>query len=137
MFILWCIIPYLAFKELSISIRAGHGVKSIQTKYLIVGGIFGFGGGASTILPAFGIMLYPVGQLGVGIYVLISAFAVLKYQLLDIKIAITRVGLFIFVYALVLGIPFFFGYKYHQWQISTWSMLILATAGPFILFSRT
>jgi hypothetical protein len=132
MFVLWCFIPFLALRELFLFIKVERGVKLIQMKYLMIGAFFGFGGGGSTILPAFGIMLYPAGQLGVGIYALISAYAILKYQLMDIKIAVTRVGIFIGVYALVLGVPFYFGYKYHAWQISTWTMLVLATAGPFI-----
>src|SRR5208283_20353 len=85
------------------------------------------------MLPAFGIMLYPVGQLGIGLYALISGYAILKYQLMDIKIAVTRLGILIGVYGLVLGAPFYLyavGFK----LIALFVMLVLASAGPFILF---
>jgi len=51
---------------------------------------------------------------------------------MDIRLAVSNSAIFIAVYALVLGEPFYFGYKYHQWEVSTWSMLVLGTVGPFI-----
>ncbi|MCM8797821.1 MAG: ATP-binding protein, partial [Candidatus Omnitrophica bacterium] len=69
-------------------------------------------------------------------------YAILKYRLMDIKVAVTRAGLFILVYTLVLGLPFiiatwskaqliyFFG---SNWWISPLILMaFLATAGPFI-----
>ena len=55
-----------------------------------------------------------------------------KYRLMDIRLVFSNTVIFIVVYALVLGVPFYFGYKYHQWKISTWAMLVLATVGPII-----
>ena len=55
-----------------------------------------------------------------------------KYRLMDIRLVFSNTVIFIVVYTLVLGVPFYFGYKYHQWKISTWAMLVLATVGPII-----
>ncbi|MBF0504410.1 MAG: hypothetical protein HQL14_04825 [Candidatus Omnitrophica bacterium] len=56
----------------------------------------------------------------------------LRHRLMDIRLAVSNTAIFIAVYAFVLGVPFYFGYKYHQWEASTWAMLVLATMGPFI-----
>lgn len=66
------------------------------------------------------------------IYSSIMAYAILKYQLMDIKIAITRAGLFLIVYTLVLGFPFWAGYHTKSWFIATSFMFVLATVGPLI-----
>ena len=59
-------------------------------------------------------------------------YAIIKYRLMDIRVAVTRFGIFIVVYTLVLGIPFWIGYKYHLWHYATVLMAVLATIGPFI-----
>jgi len=51
---------------------------------------------------------------------------------MDIKIALTRAGIFIIVYTLVLGIPFWLGYVTKSWLPSTSLAVLLATLGPFI-----
>jgi signal transduction histidine kinase len=51
---------------------------------------------------------------------------------MDIRIAITRAGIFLFVYAFVLGIPFLLALKYNLWFFSLILMAILASGGPFI-----
>jgi signal transduction histidine kinase len=59
-------------------------------------------------------------------------WASFRYRLMDIRVAVTRFGIFAIVYAIVLGIPFWIGYKYHLWYYSTAIMGVLATLGPFI-----
>jgi signal transduction histidine kinase len=54
---------------------------------------------------------------------------------MDIKVVFTRASIFIFVYALVLGIPFWLGFKLlgnGLWLYPITVMAILATAGPSI-----
>jgi len=86
-------------------------------------------------LPNYGIKIYPVGSFFVFSSILITSYAILKYQLLDIKIAVTRVSIFVIVYLFVLGFPFWFGIVSGNWLLSTVFMAILATLGPF-LYSR-
>ena len=94
--------------------------------------MLGFISGSTTALPCYGVNIYPAWHFFICIYAVICTYAILKYRLMDISLAFSNTAIFIVVYALVLGIPFVFGYKYHQWQVSTWAMLVLATAGPFI-----
>ncbi len=57
-------------------------------------------------IPAYGIELYPFGYLPVIICLSLVAYAIVKYRLMDISVTITRAGIFVAVYALVLGLPF-------------------------------
>ena len=49
---------------------------------------------------------YPVDDYILVIPFLIFTYAIVKYRLLDIKIAVTRLGLFLVIYSLVTAIPF-------------------------------
>lgn len=80
----------------------------------------------------YGLEIYPIGFIFITISLAILAYTILKYNLLDIRVALTRAGIFVFVYLFVLGIPFVLSYKYGFWRLSNWVTLILATAGPFI-----
>ncbi len=130
--LLWFIIAGSAFFELYRFIKRSHGIQKTQALYMFWGMLLGHSGGASTILPAYNVLLYPTWHFSVCIYAVLMTYAMFRYRLMDIRLAISNIAIFIAVYTLVLGVPFFFGYKYHLWQISTWTMLVLATAGPFI-----
>lgn len=108
------------------------GVTRNQIKYFLFGTIPGFIGGATCFPLIFGIKIPPYPSLLIIFYLFTTPYAILKYRLLDINIALTRVSIFVIVYLLVLGIPFFIGYRYGYWQLATWITVILATAGPFI-----
>lgn len=83
-------------------------------------------------LPNYGIKIYPLGFIPATLFVSIIAYSIVHYHLLDIRLALSRAGIFLFVYSLVLGLPFLLGYKYGLWKNATWLMLFLATTGPFI-----
>lgn len=92
--------------------------------------------------PNYGIDIYPFGSFFLVACIAINIYAVIKYRLLDIRIAITRAGLFIIVYTLVLGLPFGIGLWTKSWLIEIFGpgwwmmplglMALLATVGPFI-----
>ncbi|MBI4982704.1 MAG: hypothetical protein HZC15_06175 [Candidatus Omnitrophica bacterium] len=135
MIICWVIVIFLGTKVLFDLLKRSTGKQHLQTWYLLIAFLSGFVGGGATLLPAFDLpysFVYPFGNFGVAIYAIIGTYAVLRYQLLDLNVAFTRAGIFGVVYALVLGVPFWLGYKYNKWQYSTWFMLVLATSGPFI-----
>ncbi|MBI4706350.1 MAG: GHKL domain-containing protein [Candidatus Omnitrophica bacterium] len=129
----YVILVIASFIELFNFLKKAIGNKRLQAKYLIFSFFVGFLGGTSTFLPEFRIdLFYPAGAFGVALYAITGTYVILRYRLLDLNVAFTRAGIFGVVYALVLGVPFWLGYKYNQWQYSTWIMLILATSGPFI-----
>lgn len=93
-------------------------------------------------IPNYGIELYPFfGFTLVGIGLMIISYTIVKHRLMNINIAITRAGIFAFVYTMVLAIPFIIGGAIkphisntfsHWWIIPLLTGIILASAGPFI-----
>lgn len=110
--------------------------------------MFGFGGGLNTAPAAWGFNVYPHGQILVCFYGIVATYAILKYQIMDIRVAATRFGILIVVYSLVLGIPFGIAIWGKSWLMNflgdNWFwcpmfvLLMFATAGPtlFLYFQR-
>jgi len=114
------------------ALRLYTGIKREQIKYFTISAILGFAGGTTNWPMWYNIHLPPYLNITISLYIGIVAYAIFRYRLLNINIALTRAGIFIVVYALVLGLPFWLGYRYQLWMHSTWIMLALATLGPFI-----
>lgn len=108
-----------------------------QNQYLFFATIFGYAGTSMNYSLVFKIPLYvvvPYANYFGGLYGLIIAYAIVKYRLMDIKLAFTRASIFIIVYTLVLGMPFFVGLQILGvgfWLLPTTLMAIFATLGPF------
>jgi len=129
----WLTGVFLGHYELILSYKTATAINRQKISYLLFGFLVGFSGGITYFFPMFNVNFYPIGNFTIPLYCFLSTYAILRYQILDIRIVVSNTAIFIAVYALVLGVPFLFGYKYHLWQISTWAMLVLASAGPFIL----
>ena len=111
--------------------RQSTVLKKNQFKYILFGTAIGFGGGFTTFPLVFNIPLYPFGAILVPIYVLSASYAIVKYRLMDIRLAITRATVFLFVYMILLGVPLVIGFQYHLWMIATFMTLVLASFAPF------
>ena len=132
-FIIWLSLVGAGFIETVIQyLKESYFFKKNQYLYLFWGFFVGFLGGLTNFLPPFHIDIVPIGNFTIPLYCIIATYAILRYQLLDIRLALSNTVIFIVVYALVLGVPFIFGYKFHKWEISTWAMLFLASLGPVI-----
>ncbi len=129
---------YLLFVEY----KRSSGARRNQIKYQLLATVIGFGGGSTAFFPVFDIPIFPYGMYFMFLYILLMSYAIVKYHLLDINIVLTRAGIFVLVYALVLGTPFGLAGWGKAWLISIFGedwlwlpMLILlglGTAGPFI-----
>jgi signal transduction histidine kinase len=74
-------------------------------------------------------------------YVILVALAVIRYQLMDIRVVVTRTGLLLATYLIVLGVPFAVGWWGQEWLQRAvgeqWWLVplglctALATVGPF------
>ena len=137
----WFLLLY-AFTLLIQRFIHSKGIERNQIKYLLLGSFFGWIGPFNHFLIAFGINIYPYTNISIVFYPIFFSYAIIKYRLLDIKLAITRAGLFIIVYTLVLGLPFAVTAYSKNWLINNvgnnwWiipliMMAVLATAGPFL-----
>jgi len=114
------------------TIKVATGKKKNQIQYLLLGTSVGFVTGATTFPLWYQIQIPPLGSHLVWFYALVFYVAIVRYNLLDIRIVITRAGLFTVVYTLVLGIPFYIGYQTKSWLAVAGSMFFLATLGPLI-----
>ena len=131
-YITFLIILSYAFFLLIKAYRNSKGVQKNQLKYFILGSIIGWLGVELQFLLAFRIYIYPFSVIFMGIYPLIFTYAILKYRLMDIRVAITRVGIFLALYTAVLGLPFYLGYQTNSWVLSTSFAATFATIGPLI-----
>ncbi|MBI3601475.1 MAG: hypothetical protein HY209_01065 [Candidatus Omnitrophica bacterium] len=141
-FVIWVTVAINTFFRLYRFIKTSEGLKRTQALYLFWGMLLGFAGGTTVVAPAFGIPIYPYGHFFICIYAAICTYAIFRYQVLDIRVAITRLGVFVLVYSLVLGVPFgliiwgklwLFKLMGENWFWAPMStLLILATAGPFM-----
>ena len=136
----WYSVTYASFTFLKIFLRylSVEGVDRHRCKYLLSAMV------STALLGAyFNLFLILIGNykyIWVGPYcsfimVFVIAYTIVKYRLMDIKLAITKAGIFIVVYTLVLGIPFFAGLQILGvgfWLLPTTLMAVFATVGPFV-----
>jgi signal transduction histidine kinase len=113
------------------------GLRRLQMKYLILGMVIGFIGCHACFLPIFGLHIYPYLNILIAFYTAPICYAIIKYRLMDIKLAVTRAGIFLILYTLILGIPFWLGFNLlgsGLWLLPMAFMAFFATLGPFIYF---
>jgi len=131
----WIAILFYGQYKLFKVFRGSKGIVRMQLLYFFIGTSIGFSGGALNFLPVFGIKIYPYSNFLITVYCIIATYAIFRYRLMDINIVLTRAGIFIVVYTLVLGVPFWIGFKYlgkGLWILPASIMAAFATVGPFI-----
>ena len=132
--------------NLVLKIRRHKGIQRTQIYYVLLGISITTFTALVVNLILSQLFVLPVTISRLGIYGIVAlawfiVYAILKYRLMDIKIVLTRAGVFVFVYFLILGVPFgIIGLiKEHipkavsnLWILSLSLMALLASAGPFI-----
>jgi len=114
-----------------------------RTKYMFIAIAIVFTA-LGDFIPAYGIELYPFGYIGVIACLSLIAYAIVKYRLMDIAVAITRTTIFVLLFSITLGLPFLLTSMSKELLIqllgANWwlgpvaLMAILATSGPFVFF---
>ena len=121
--------------------RKKSSIQAQRIKYIFLAWLIASFAGIDFV-PNYGIAVYPFGGIFIVICISIMVFAMVRYRLMDINLIVTRTGVFVAVYSLILGIPFFVGYKFQKYLIDTFqdnwwlgplvTSTILATIGPFV-----
>lgn len=123
----------LSFTLLYLQIRnkKASPLQAIKIKYVFWGWIIA---SIATIdfIQNYGVEFYPIGWIFILICMGIIAFAIFKYRLMDIRVAITNTGIFSLVYLFLLGVPFYVGYQTKSWVLAALVAFIFASAGPII-----
>lgn len=117
-------------------------MRKLQLIYMLAATAFGFVGGATAFFPVFGWSIFPWGMYLVILYPLLMTYAIVRHRLLDIQIAVTRTGIFVFIYFFVVGIPTFLIFQMrgllerqlgdNWWLLPAGLFSLLSFSGPFI-----
>ncbi|MDP2923722.1 MAG: ATP-binding protein [Candidatus Omnitrophota bacterium] len=121
----------IVFYSLWIKKNISSSLRKTQVKYLLLA-FFVYNLASFDFLPNYGREIYPFGYLPAFLFILIVGYTIIKYRLMDIRILLTRAGIFIFIYTFVLGFPLWFGIKTGLWIWAVLLMGVLSTVGPFI-----
>ncbi|MCR4337647.1 MAG: hypothetical protein NUV91_07585 [Candidatus Omnitrophica bacterium] len=85
---LLCSIAFYTFYILFNHIKLSEGLPKAQASYLFWGMALGWAGGLTTLVPPYGIPLYPVWHFTICGYALIMTYAIFKHRLLDLQVVI-------------------------------------------------
>lgn len=129
---IWFVLVFLAVKELIEHIRTTtDSNRKRQGIYLLVGNIIGWGGGMTNFPLWFDIPVPPFGNILISVYVVLIFYAIVRYNLMDIRVVFSSAGIFLAVYSLAFGFPVFL-----YWQgmhlLAICSVVLFATPAPFI-----
>jgi len=76
--------------------RAGSfGSRREQIKYVLLGTIIGFGGGATNFPLWYGINIFPIGTILVVLYPILFSYAIIRHRFMDIQLALRRSFVFL------------------------------------------
>ncbi len=93
---------YLLFKQYSIS----SGAQKAQLRYVSIGTVIGYLGGITNYLLWYDIPLPPIGNWAIALYMGIVAYAIVKYRLMDIRLAMSRGAIYVFSFLSVIASAF-------------------------------
>ena len=112
-------------------LKRARGVQAEQLKYVFIGTVIGWGGAFTNYPLWFGIPIPPVGNIGVSVYLLVVAYAIARYRLMDIRVAMSSAGIFLGIYSLTFGVPFLL-YARGSHLAALLTAIALATPAPFL-----
>jgi signal transduction histidine kinase len=125
---LFLVAVYLLLKNLYN--RDFSAIKQQQVKYLSVAFITLSLGLGDYLTKFKTIEIYPFGYVLILIFVITIAISIINYNLMDIRVALTKTGLIIVIYTFVLGIPFYIGLRAGRWFVASIILFLLSTLGP-------
>jgi len=102
---------YVIF-ELFRAYKKRSGIIKSQIKYLIIAFIIGFSGGTSSYFPAYKINIYPAWNATIFISVLMVSYAILRYRLMDIRIAARKIVIYSGMAGLTYGLFYLVAWGY-------------------------
>jgi signal transduction histidine kinase len=144
----FAIIVCYSFYLLYRAFREAQGIVRHQILYVYTGTLVGFISGSTNYFCWYRVPIPPFLNIFVSLYVFLIAYGIVRYRLMDITVAVTRTGILIGVYALVLIVPVALATVFRSsliallgprwWLVPQGVFATLALAGPFayLFFQR-
>ena len=101
---------FLLLKEYPISL----GVKKSQIRYVLIGTIIGYLGGATNYFLWYDIPIPPIGNWTTALYLGIVTYAIVKYRFMDIRFALGRGAVYAFSFINIIALAFFLMFLNNQ-----------------------
>lgn len=116
--------------------EVGH--RRNQLRYVLFAAVSGLGTGLASLLPFFGLPVFPLGFVGVTISVALVTYAIIKYHLMDIKIVINKGLVYSALTSALTGIYFLiifvFGKVLHETELVKGAFLSPVVAFTVLAF---
>ena len=124
------------------TLKRDSGILRNQVLYVFIGTAIGYVAGAINYLTWYRVPIPPFLNPLVSVYVAAISYAIVKYRLMDVNLAVTRTTVFMIVYAVLLGLPLFgaLTWQVHleqalgmRWWVWLWgACALLATAAHYV-----
>ena len=105
--LVWFFYAIYAVYLLAKAYSASTGVVKNQTRYILIGTIIGYLGGATNYPLWFNIPIPPIGNWTTALYLAIVAYAIIKYRFMDIRLVLSRGVIYVFSFVSVIFFSFF------------------------------
>lgn len=135
--VLFVVTPAYGIHLLLQAARTAAGLRRAQLLCLAMAGTVGFSGGFMWFLPALGIDIPPIGGHWIAVYCLLAMYAIVRYQFLDLRLAVRRsvvysllvTGLTVAYFTLSYAGEHYFqhavGYQSLPWSIAMFALIAL------------
>lgn len=90
------------------------GLRRYQIKYVIIGTIIGFLGGATNFFLWYDIKILPFGNIVISLYVFILFYAMIRYRLMDVRVVVRKILIYFTVSAFTYGVFYFLIWMYSR-----------------------
>ncbi len=129
------VLLYKAYRNESLG-----NLKRMQSLWTLIGVFLAWLSVSTLFLPIYHVAVVPQMTF-FPLIAIATVYAILRYRFLDIRVVVTRAGLLLGVYLVVLGVPFVVGWQGQSWLESMvgsrWWLIplglltVMATIGPF------
>jgi len=93
-----------AFVILYRHVTKAQGQRKNQLKYIFWANILAFSGGCTSFFPLFKVPIFPYGVYAVPIYIVMTTYAIVRHQLMDISLVVRKTLLYSLVSAVLAAI---------------------------------
>ncbi|MFH1551918.1 MAG: histidine kinase N-terminal 7TM domain-containing protein, partial [bacterium] len=127
--VMWAICIIYCTYLLFVGYKTSSGIRRNQIRYILFGITVGFIGGATNYFLWYGIPIPPVGNILVVVYVGATAYAIVRYRLMDIRVAVRQSSVYIFSFLSILALSFGVYYLLDRFFALSSILQVLIVAG--------